>query len=263
MPESPLTCFNKTLLAKQCWRLLQNTDSLSAQILRAKYYPKGSILDAQLGSKPSYALRSIQGAKELLADGLMWRIEDGATTGIYGEKWVPIPTTFMVQSQPRSLQETVRVMVLISTDTKCWVETILQDNFNPEEVQAILTVLFSGAGHLDMRVWHGTDSRVFSIRSAYHLAKEKESYNCPEGSKRVGDRELWGVIRQLQLPNVDKNFMWRACNNILPMRENLQRGKVVTDPLCPIGGLEVETATHILWACPSTFNVWSSREWVF
>jgi hypothetical protein len=32
---------------KQCWRILYNPDSLVAKILKAKYYPYGSIIDAK------------------------------------------------------------------------------------------------------------------------------------------------------------------------------------------------------------------------
>ena len=31
--------FNLAMLAKQCWRLIENFGSLCAQVLRAKYYP--------------------------------------------------------------------------------------------------------------------------------------------------------------------------------------------------------------------------------
>ena len=43
-------CFNLALLAKQAWRLLDNSDSLCATILRAKYYPDGDLLN----SKPKH-----------------------------------------------------------------------------------------------------------------------------------------------------------------------------------------------------------------
>jgi hypothetical protein len=37
-----LDMFNKALLAKQGWRLLQNPDSLTAKIFQAKYYSNSS-----------------------------------------------------------------------------------------------------------------------------------------------------------------------------------------------------------------------------
>jgi hypothetical protein len=41
-----LVLFNKALLAKQGWPLLQNPDSLTAKIFEAKYYENSSFLEA-------------------------------------------------------------------------------------------------------------------------------------------------------------------------------------------------------------------------
>jgi hypothetical protein len=60
-----LIMFNKALLAKQCWRLIQNPDSLISQIIKAKYYPNSSFLDSDLGKRPSFIWRSFMAAKEL------------------------------------------------------------------------------------------------------------------------------------------------------------------------------------------------------
>lgn len=38
-----LGCFNKALLAKLLWRIIKSTHSLSAVILRAKYFLQGDI----------------------------------------------------------------------------------------------------------------------------------------------------------------------------------------------------------------------------
>lgn len=39
-----LESFNKALLAKQCWRLMTNPTSMSARILKEKYFKQGDIL---------------------------------------------------------------------------------------------------------------------------------------------------------------------------------------------------------------------------
>ena len=72
-----LTCFNKALLAKQCWMLFQSIDSLISRIMKAKYYSESSILETNIGTKTSFALRSIYGARDLVKDGLIWRICNG------------------------------------------------------------------------------------------------------------------------------------------------------------------------------------------
>jgi hypothetical protein len=66
-----LTFFNKALLTKQGWRLVQNPKSLTARILKAKYYPNSSFIDASLGTRPSFAWRSILSAKDLLHQGMI------------------------------------------------------------------------------------------------------------------------------------------------------------------------------------------------
>ena len=60
--------FNKALLAKLCLRLWKSSDSLVSQILRAKYYRNSTILEAKLGANPSYAWRSILGARDILKE---------------------------------------------------------------------------------------------------------------------------------------------------------------------------------------------------
>jgi hypothetical protein len=91
-----LTCFNRALLAKQFWRLWNTKESLASQIIQAKYYPNNSILVAKLGSKPSFAWRSIHGAGEIVWDKLIWRIGYGKSVNIWGDRWIPTPYMFMI-----------------------------------------------------------------------------------------------------------------------------------------------------------------------
>ncbi|XP_042939525.1 uncharacterized protein LOC122274565 [Carya illinoinensis] len=48
-----LESFNKAMLAKQVWRVLNNPNSLVAQLLKQKYFKRGSILNSKKGTNSS------------------------------------------------------------------------------------------------------------------------------------------------------------------------------------------------------------------
>ncbi|KAL9685996.1 hypothetical protein QQ045_023451 [Rhodiola kirilowii] len=61
-----LNYFNWTLLMKQANRLLNEPELHVSRVLKARYYKMGSLLEARLGARPSYAWRGIHMAKGLL-----------------------------------------------------------------------------------------------------------------------------------------------------------------------------------------------------
>uniref|UniRef100_A0A2N9F3X0 Reverse transcriptase domain-containing protein n=1 Tax=Fagus sylvatica TaxID=28930 RepID=A0A2N9F3X0_FAGSY len=72
-----LQLFNSALLARQGWRLLHNSTSLVFRVLKAKYFPHSSFLDACVPHNASFTWRSICDAKEVLKSGLRWRVGTG------------------------------------------------------------------------------------------------------------------------------------------------------------------------------------------
>lgn len=71
--------FNQALLAKQGWRLLQNSDSLLGSIMKAKYSPNSRFLNASLGHNPLYVWRSLIWGRDLLKIGFRWRVGSGSS----------------------------------------------------------------------------------------------------------------------------------------------------------------------------------------
>ena len=51
--------FNLSLLGKQAWRILSELDSLASRVIKGKYYPHTTFLEAAIGNNPSYIWRSI------------------------------------------------------------------------------------------------------------------------------------------------------------------------------------------------------------
>ncbi|XP_059428496.1 uncharacterized protein LOC132162251 [Corylus avellana] len=241
-----LVCFNRALLAKQGWRLWSTPDSLTAKIMKAKYFPNGTYLEASLGSKPSYARRSIHSARVLVKEGLTWRIGSGTQVRIWGDKWIPRPHTFQIQFPPKMLPASATVSELIDRDLRWWNCPLINSIFNSEEARMIMSLPLSLTNQPDCQIWRGSANGEFTVKSAYHMVKEQEAIIKAESSARAGTNELWKVLWNLPLPNIEKVFMWQACNNLLPTKDNLLRRKVSNDPYCPMYENEAETTGHIL-----------------
>lgn len=69
--------FNLAMLGKQDRLLLSSLNSFVAKVLKARYFPKTSFVDAYMGHKPSYAWRSIMVAKDMVIQGSCVQIGNG------------------------------------------------------------------------------------------------------------------------------------------------------------------------------------------
>jgi hypothetical protein len=80
--------FNEALLAKQGWRLITQPESLVAKVYKAKYYPKCSFMEAQIGNGASYTWRSIIHSRWILKKGCYWTIGNGDQVNIWNDNWL-------------------------------------------------------------------------------------------------------------------------------------------------------------------------------
>ena len=88
------------------------------------------------------------------------------------------------------------------------------------------------------------------------MQKDVLANSMAGSSSKKGHNDIWKKIWYLPVSNVVRNFLWRACYDILPTRENLCRRIIIQDPLCTLYGGEIESVFHILWQCPSAMDVW-------
>ena len=79
---------NDAMLAKQVWRLLRDQNSLFFRVFKAKYFPRGSVLEATT-STGSYAWQSIMKARKVISKGMRWRIGDGKSINLYCDNRLP------------------------------------------------------------------------------------------------------------------------------------------------------------------------------
>jgi hypothetical protein len=167
-----LVIFNQDLLAKQFWRLLQIPSSLTARIIKAKYYPHSSIMEASLRNRPYFAWRSIPSSRTLLQQGMVWRVGDGRSIQVLGDRWLPTPISFFVQSPRWILDENATVADLIDQNTKGCKTKLIREVFHMEEAQVTSNIPLSSLQPQDQMIWSGTTNGIFSVCSTYHLKKE-------------------------------------------------------------------------------------------
>lgn len=87
--------FNHAMVDKEAWRLLENPSSLIGRILQACYFPNGDFLTAGYGQSPSLIWRSILCGRQIIEQGLIWRIGGGTYVRVFHDKWIPKPYTFL------------------------------------------------------------------------------------------------------------------------------------------------------------------------
>jgi hypothetical protein len=86
--------FNQALLARQAWRLIQFPDGLCARLLKAKYFPRGELIDTVFPSDASPTWRSIEHGLALVKKGVIWRVKSGRNVQIWRDPWIPRPPSF-------------------------------------------------------------------------------------------------------------------------------------------------------------------------
>lgn len=134
-----LEVFNLALLCRHVWRVLLEPSSLSARILKAKYFPTSQFLDAELGSQPSQISRAILDGREILKQGIVRRIGDGTTTDIWALNWIPRaglmhPITSRVVNPPQFVSQ------LIDAMSATWKHDLVKEVFVPFDADAILKI---------------------------------------------------------------------------------------------------------------------------
>ena len=142
------------MLAKQCWKVLQDPNSLMSRILKSKYFHNDSFLYAKLGSSLSICVD-----KYGLGEGSpKFRIEmeggDGTTIKNFEDPWIPRPFSFRVVTPENNIIRNWRVADIIDKDGGEWNFNLLRNvlwQVDCDEVAKIPLGLEKGS---DKFIWH-------------------------------------------------------------------------------------------------------------
>ncbi|XP_057250760.1 uncharacterized protein LOC130591453 [Beta vulgaris subsp. vulgaris] len=154
--------FNWALLGKQAWRLATHKGSLIEQVLKAKYYPHSSFMDAELGSNPSYTWRGIWEARWVLRRGVRWRVGDGEKIRVWHDEWIPGTQSRKIISPRGNSNPNTMVGDLIHPIYKNWNRSLLSQLFLPFEVERVMSIPISSRLPEDVMCWDLEKDGVYS-----------------------------------------------------------------------------------------------------
>ncbi|XP_074314415.1 uncharacterized protein LOC141649629 [Silene latifolia] len=248
--------FNLALIGKQVWRLLTDTEGLWARMMRARYYPNGNIMTAELGYNPSYTWRGILEARRAMENGLRRRIGDGLSTRIWVDAWIPCTHSGRVLSPCGPGHEHLRVADII--DGNGWREDTLFLRFEQERIRNIR--LSTNRPH-DVWYWSREKDGMYSVKSAYRfLAGEREAIDWSGASNWEREKWPWNRLWNVPVWPRVRLFFWQLCNEALATRANIVtrvRGEI---SFCSLCNSFFETSIHLFKDCIVAKRVWEGLE---
>ncbi|KAL8119749.1 hypothetical protein AgCh_017015 [Apium graveolens] len=240
--------FNLAMLAKQCWRLLNQTNGLVTEIIKARYYPNVSFLEAQVGQNPSYIWRSLMEAMEVVQAGTRRKIGTGEETKVWHIPWLPdVESGYLTTVMHDQLRD-IKVRSLMDETGKRWDVEVIDDIFNTRDAELIKRIPIPMVDKQDTWFWILDDKGEFSVKSAYRwLQGEFENIH----------QRFWHKLWSLKLPGNVTHFLWRVCKGCLPTMSALLIKQVVHNAQCPWCWSSTETDMHVLFSCNFARTVWS------
>ena len=171
-----LEAFNTALLGKQLWRIITQPDSLLARIFKSRYFRSSDPLNAPLGSRPSYAWRSIHSAQHLIKQGAKVIIGNGENTNIWRERWLgsspasPITQTSTVPEPIRHLLSMdMKVADLMMPCRREWNANLINSIFPEGTRRKSLSIHPQGPIGEDTYSWEYSKSGHYSVKSGYWM----------------------------------------------------------------------------------------------
>ncbi|KAG4916659.1 hypothetical protein JHK87_054216 [Glycine soja] len=263
--------FNRALLGKWRWNLMQQHDDLWAKILHSKYGGWRALDEGTSVTNESIwwqDLRSViheQGVQALLQSAIEWKVGCGDEVRFWEDCWLTdqeslrakYPRLYQISCQQ---QQVIQDMGGHSENDWEWKLEWRRHLFD-NEVQAAVSFLEDiSRGHFDTRtsdcwVWKLEPSGQYSTRSAYRMLLEGATDQTVDEALQ----DLW----QLNIPLKATIFAWRLIKDRIPTKGNLRRRQVqLNDSLCPFCSRQEEEASHLFFNCPRVLPLWwESLSW--
>lgn len=248
--------FNQALLCKQARRIWFNPQSLLARVMKSRYFRNGDFLDCNIGTRPSYAWRSIMHGRELLKQGLLKKVGNGLDTHVWYENGLLMETPRPPRYRTDEVDLTLKVSDLIDGRYGSWDAVRVRHLFVEKDANHILSMK-PDHRKTDAMVWGYSRDGQYNSQSGYKLLEHMQNNVNPDTpSFPPVERRLWSNIWKMKtLPKI-RHFIWRALTGALAVAMRLHMRGIQMDSACKACHSHPETICHILFHCTTAREVW-------
>jgi hypothetical protein len=244
--------FNMAMVAEQGWKIMTRPKTLVAKIFKARYFPHSSLIEANLGSNPSYVWRSLWKSCNVLKLGCRWNIGDGNNIKVMEDCWIRGKDGGRVSApQPQGVYN-LCVKDLMLDGVKHWDTIRVSNLFTHDAAIEILSVPLLREVTEDRLVWKEEQNGEYTVKSGYRLLMHEK-----EEMQRIGVIGSWKSLWQIRAPPKVKHLLWRICRDCLPTRIQLRYHHVECPAFCELCRGANEDVWHVLFDCEESKNCWS------
>lgn len=142
-------------------------NGLVSEIIKARYHPTTSLLEAEVGKNPSYVWRSLMEAMEVVKAGVGRKIGNGKNTKVWHIPWLPdVEAGYLKTLMPAHLKD-ITMNSLMDDIRRSWVIELTDDVFNSRDAELIKRVPIPMTDKRDTWFWVLVDKGTFTFKSSY------------------------------------------------------------------------------------------------
>jgi hypothetical protein len=126
----------------------------------------------------------------------------------------------------------------------------------------VLQIPISRHGGEDFLSWPHIRFGVYTVKSAYHLAKSESALVARSAKGRgmvsntAAEEQFWKALWKVVAPGKMRITLWRFAHNCLPSGDQLQRRQIPASPACIHCSVQ-ESVEHAMLFCPVAREIWS------
>lgn len=215
------------------------------------------IFNAAVGTRPSYAWKSILHGRDLLCQGLVKNIGNGKSFRVWIDDWIEDDGWRTPYRRNYFFNPDLRISELIDWDKRIWDPQKLEHHFLPQDIRRINMINLVTELD-DFYSWKHNKSGDFSVKSAYWLASQACNLQTRIHAEQLpSTNDVKSLVWGLQIDPKIQVFLWKALCGALPVAAALLCKGMKIDERCQLCGGEDETVNHVLFTCSMARQIWA------